>query len=88
MCSSFVRSRVGRRDVPESAIAEAAARRHNFELPKVPDLLHPLNIPTDGQVAFAGRDRLTIAGPLGYQACDHKACFIPESAPLSHDDGL
>jgi hypothetical protein len=36
-----------------------------------------------GQRALAGRDRLTIAGTLDYQACDDKVCFIPQSVPLS-----
>ena len=37
----------------------------------------------DGQRALAGRERLTIAGTLDYQACDDKVCFIPQSVPLS-----
>ena len=37
----------------------------------------------DGQRALAGRDRLTIAGSLDYQACDDKVCFVPQSVPLS-----
>jgi hypothetical protein len=32
---------------------------------------------------LAGRDRLTIAGTLDYQACDDKVCLIPQSVPLS-----
>lgn len=36
-----------------------------------------------GVRALAGRDRLTIAGTLEYQACDDAVCFTPQSIPLS-----
>jgi peroxiredoxin len=35
------------------------------------------------QVAFRGKDSVTIAGTLEYQACDDKICYNPASVPLS-----
>ena len=37
----------------------------------------------DGIRALSGRERLTIAGTLNYQACDDKVCFTPQSIPLT-----
>ena len=35
------------------------------------------------QAAFRGKDSVTIAGTLEYQACDDKICYNPASVPLS-----
>ena len=35
------------------------------------------------QAAFRGKELLTIAGTLEYQACDDKICYTPTSIPLS-----
>jgi len=35
------------------------------------------------QAAYRGKDSLTIAGTLEYQACDDKLCFNPATVPLS-----
>jgi peroxiredoxin len=35
------------------------------------------------QAALRGKDTVTIAGTLDYQACDDKVCFNPVSVPLS-----
>ena len=35
------------------------------------------------QAAFRGKDSVTIAGMLEYQACDDKICYNPASVPLS-----
>jgi len=35
------------------------------------------------QAAFRGKDSVTIAGTLEYQACDDKICYYPASVPLS-----
>ncbi len=35
------------------------------------------------QAAFRGKDSVTIAGTLEYQACDDKICYNPASIPLS-----
>jgi peroxiredoxin len=35
------------------------------------------------QAALRGKDSLTLAGTLEYQACDDKVCFNPASVPLS-----
>ena len=40
------------------------------------------------QAAFKGRDSLTVAGSLDYQACDDTTCFNPVSAPLTWTIGL
>ncbi len=37
----------------------------------------------EGVRALSGRDRLTIAGTLNYQACDDKVCFTPQAIPLT-----
>jgi hypothetical protein len=40
------------------------------------------------QAALRGRESLTLAGTLEYQACDDKQCFNPASIPLSWTVGL
>jgi len=35
------------------------------------------------QAAFRGKDSVTVAGTLEYQACDDKICYNPASIPLS-----
>ena len=30
-----------------------------------------------------GRSTVAVAGTLGFQACDDKVCFVPESVPVS-----
>ena len=42
----------------------------------------------DAQAAFKGKESLTLAGSLDYQACDDKACFNPVSLPLTWTMGL
>jgi peroxiredoxin len=37
----------------------------------------------DAQAAFRGKDSLTLAGTLDYQACDDRVCFNPSSVPVS-----
>jgi peroxiredoxin len=40
------------------------------------------------QAAFKGRESLTLAGSIDYQACDDKTCFNPVSVPLQWTIGL
>lgn len=40
------------------------------------------------QSAFKGKESLTLAGSLDYQACDDKTCFNPISVPLTWTIGL
>ena len=42
----------------------------------------------DAQAAFKGKESLTLAGTLDYQACDDKICFNPVSVPLTWTIGL
>jgi len=37
----------------------------------------------EAQAALRGKDGLTLAGALNYQACDDRVCFNPMSVPLS-----
>ena len=37
----------------------------------------------EAQAALAGKDAITLAGTLEYQACDDKVCFNPVSLPLT-----
>jgi peroxiredoxin len=37
----------------------------------------------EGVRALSGREQLTIAGTLNYQACDDTVCFVPQSIPLT-----
>lgn len=42
----------------------------------------------DAEVAFRGKDSLTLTGTLEYQACDDRVCFNPVSVPLSWTLGI
>ena len=37
----------------------------------------------NAEAALRDLDKLTLAGSLDYQACDHEICYLPESIPLS-----
>lgn len=47
----------------------------------LPDIV--LEVTPQAQAAFKGKETLTLAGTLEYQACDDKICFNPVSLPLS-----
>ena len=42
-----------------------------------------LEVTPEAERAFRGRNELTLAGTLEYQACDDKMCFNPAAVPLS-----
>jgi hypothetical protein len=48
-------------------------------------LVHDVTIlaTPEAQKALAGRSGITISGRFGYQACDEKLCYPPQSVPLS-----
>ena len=58
---------------------------------RVPVYLKPFRIVQDvliegtpqAQAALQGKDSLTIAGTVAYQACDDKVCFNPTSVPVT-----
>lgn len=47
-----------------------------------------LDASREGEAALKGKDRLTIAATLNYQACDDTLCFNPQSIPLSWTIGV
>ena len=42
----------------------------------------------EATAALKGLTSLTITGRFEYQACDDKACFVPQTVPLSWTIGL